>query len=128
MSLAFAVSWRDRRGADMTAPSRTATALALVLLSMAVAASAQIRLVNMVPKGRSGETNQDAEPTITVGPQHRSHIAGSAFTSDNLTKGPNAAATAPIYVSHNNANTRSLAFTLRTKIGARSPTGTTTRI
>jgi len=107
----------------MTAPRRTATALALVLLSTAVAASAQIRLVNMVPKGRSGETNQDAEPTITVDPQHRSHIAGSAFTSDNLTQGPNVTATAPIYVSHNNGNTWSLAFIVPSKIGAGFPTG-----
>src|SRR5207247_1420315 len=71
----------------------------------------------------SGETNQDAEPTITVDPQHRSHIAGSAFTSDNLTQGPNVTATAPIYVSHNNGNTWSLAFIVPSKIGAGFPTG-----
>ncbi len=107
----------------MTAPRGTAPVMTMILMSVALAAPAQIRLVNMVPNGRSGETNQDAEPTITVDPRHRSHLAGSAFTSDNLTQGPNVTATAPIYVSHNNGNTWSLAFIVPSKIGAGFPTG-----
>ena len=45
------------------------------------------RLVNMVPNSRSGETINDAEPTITVDPNNFLHMAASAFTWDNLTGG-----------------------------------------
>jgi hypothetical protein len=53
-------------------------------------------VVNMIPANRSGESNQDSEPSITVDPSDPSRIAGSAFTP-NLPANPNA----PIYVSTN---------------------------
>jgi hypothetical protein len=80
-------------------------------------------LINMVPNGRSGETNQDAEPTITVDPNNSSRMAGSAFTWDNLTGAANVTATAPIYVSSDAGSTWSLAFIVPSKIGSGFPTG-----
>ena len=70
-----------------------------VLLVAAAPAGAQTRLVNMIPQSRSGETNQDAEPTLTVDLNDYSRIVGSAFTWDNLTGSPMVTATAPIFVS-----------------------------
>src|SRR5713101_656968 len=97
--------------------------LTLVLASISLPISAQDRLVNMVPNGRSGETNQDAEPTITVDPNNYKRMAGSAFTWDNLTGGPMLTATAPIYVSIDGGNTWTLAFIIPSQIGAGFPTG-----
>ncbi len=39
--------------------------IALVVCATHLSGYSQNRLVNMVPNNRSGETNQDAEPTIT---------------------------------------------------------------
>jgi hypothetical protein len=61
-------------------------------------------VVNMIPNDRSGETNQDSEPNITVDPANPARIAGSAFTP-NLAGNPNA----PIYVSTNGGLTWALA-------------------
>src|ERR1700741_1145740 len=71
-----------------------------------------VNVVNMVPKARSGETCQDAEPTITINPGNHDQIAASAFTWDNLCNAPGSpgvpatwfqlgmtGASAPIYVS-----------------------------
>ena len=63
-----------------------------------------IVVVNMIPNNRSGESNQDSEPNITVDPSNPSRIAGSAFTP-NLAANPNA----PIYVSTNGGSTWALA-------------------
>lgn len=101
---------------------RTSAAL-FALCSIAVSSFAQSRLVNMIPNGWSGETNQDAEPTITVDPHHHNRLAGSAFTWDNLTGGPMVTATAPIYVSNDNGNTWTLAFIVPSMIGSGFPTG-----
>lgn len=95
---------------------------ALVFLA-ATTASAQVRLVNMVPNSRSGETNQDAEPTITVDPLDFNRMAGSAFTWDNLDASPMVTATAPIFVSTDRGNTWVLAFIVPSKVGATFPTG-----
>jgi hypothetical protein len=61
-------------------------------------------VVNMIPNDRSGESNQDSEPNITVDPADPRRIAGSAFTP-NLAANPNA----PIYVSTDGGNTWALA-------------------
>lgn len=95
----------------------------LATLSVARPAAAQTRLVNMIPNGRSGETNQDAEPTITVDPNSALRLAGSAFTWDNLTMAPNVTATAPIYVTNDGGTTWSLSFIVPSKLGAGFPTG-----
>jgi len=42
----------------------------------------QIRLVNIIPKSRSGETNFDSEPSITVNPANPNQIIVTAFTPD----------------------------------------------
>ncbi len=61
-------------------------------------------VVNMIPNNRSGESNQDSEPNITVDPADPRRIAGSAFTP-NLASNPNA----PIYVSTDGGTTWALA-------------------
>ena len=43
------------------------------LMISARPALAQNRLVNMVPQNRSGETNQDAEPTLAIDPNNYSY-------------------------------------------------------
>lgn len=84
---------------------------------------AQVTLVNMVPQGRSAETNQDSEPTIDVNPADPLQIAASAFTYDDLTGtkmlGPNA----PIYVSLNGGLTWSVVMNVPSTAGAPFPTG-----
>jgi hypothetical protein len=41
-----------------------------------------VRVVNMIPKSLSAETNQDSEPQITVNPENPRMIIGTAFTPD----------------------------------------------
>ena len=97
--------------------------LTVLLVFHAIESLGQVRLVNMVPNSRSGETNQDAEPTITVDPNNFMRMAGSAFTWDNLTQAPNVTATAPIYVSTDGGDTWALSFIVPSKVGAGFPTG-----
>src|SRR5437899_9080378 len=59
-----------------------------------------VLVVNMIPKSRSGEHNQDSEPNLAVDPAAPLNIVGSAFTPD-LGGGPNA----PIYFSTDGGNT-----------------------
>ncbi|MFI5105210.1 MAG: hypothetical protein ACHP79_09830, partial [Terriglobales bacterium] len=106
----------------MTRLSRI-SALLIVLAGMAHSGFAQNRLVNMVPNSRSAETSQDAEPTITVDPNNFHHIAGSAFTWDNLTGGPMLTATAPIYVSTDSGNTWTMSLIVPSLVGSGFPTG-----
>src|SRR5689334_25369568 len=101
---------------------RAALAAALVLAT-ALQAASQNRLVNMVPNNRSGEYNQDAEPTITVDPNDFTRMAGSAFTWDNLTQGPMLNSTAPIYVSSNRGGTWTLAYIVPSAVGTGFATG-----
>jgi len=95
----------------------------LALLASASPSLAQNRLVNMVPQARSGETNQDAEPTLAINPSNYSQMAGSAFTWDNLTQGPMVTNTAPIYVSSDRGATWTLALIVPSIIGSGYPTG-----
>lgn len=98
-------------------------AIVLFTIAQALPAIAQVRLVNMVPNNRSGETNQDAEPTIAVDPLDFKRMAGSAFTWDNLTGGPMSTATAPIYVSTDRGANWTLAMIVPSQVGAGFPTG-----
>jgi hypothetical protein len=41
-----------------------------------------IRVVNMIPKSLSAETNQDSEPQVTVNPENPRMIIGTTFTPD----------------------------------------------
>ncbi|TMQ03578.1 MAG: hypothetical protein E6J91_46445, partial [Deltaproteobacteria bacterium] len=94
-----------------------------VLLVAAAPAGAQTRLVNMIPQSRSGETNQDAEPTLTVDLNDYSRIVGSAFTWDNLTGSPMVTATAPIFVSLDRGATWTPSLIVPSKVGSGFPTG-----
>lgn len=104
-------------------PFRFLLALAAVLTGMAGPSPAADRIVNMVPNSRSGETSQDAEPTITVDPNDFARMVGAAFTYDNLTGGPMSTATAPVYVSTDNGNNWTMAMIVPSKAGAGFPTG-----
>lgn len=75
----------------------------LILAAITAAGQAQVKVVNIVPNSRSGETQQDSEPNLAVNPANPQQIAGSAFTPDPLS-GPNA----PIYVSINGGDTWAL--------------------
>ncbi|MCI4568961.1 hypothetical protein [Lysobacter sp. CFH 32150] len=100
------------------------SALALALAACTLPAfAAKTRLVNMVPNSRSGETVQDAEPTITTDPNNAARMAGAAFTWDNLTGAPMVTATAPIYMSNDNGNNWSMAFIVPSLLGSGFPTG-----
>jgi hypothetical protein len=95
----------------------------LVIIASDVPAFAQNRLVNMIPQNRSGEQNQDSEPTLAIDPNDYSRMAGSAFTWDNLTQDPMVTNTAPIYVSSDRGATWTLAYIVPSKIGNGFPTG-----
>jgi hypothetical protein len=97
--------------------------MALFWMIASCAAEAQNRLVNMIPENRSGERNQDAEPTLTVDPNNYGRMAGSAFTWDNLTQSPMTTSTAPIYVSADRGATWTMAYIVPSKIGNGFPTG-----
>lgn len=96
---------------------------ALAAASSPLPAGAADRLVNMIPQNRSGERNQDSEPTLAVDPNDFSRMAGSAFTWDNLTQSPMTTNTAPIYVSSDRGATWGMAFIVPSKIGSGFPTG-----
>ena len=53
-----------------------------------------IRVVNMMPRSMSGETNQDSEPNLAVNPANWREMAASAFTPN-----PSGSGNAPIYVT-----------------------------
>jgi hypothetical protein len=95
-----------------------------------------VRVVNMVPRSRSGETCQDSEPTITVNPENHEQIAASAFTWDNLCNAPGmpgipaswfqlgmTGSYAPIYISVDRGKRWHVATNVPSTIGATTPTG-----
>jgi hypothetical protein len=96
--------------------------IALVLASTAPL-HAQVSLVNMIPQTRSGDTNQDAEPTIAINPANKMQLVGTAFTWDNLAGTPMVGTVAPIYVTTNGGQTWSLVFSVPSTAGAQFPTG-----
>lgn len=61
------------------------------------------KVINMIPRSLSGETNQDSEPFLAANPERSELMAASAFTPN-----PFGGNTAPIYVSINNGNTWTL--------------------
>lgn len=64
-----------------------------------------VKVVDMIPRSLSGETNQDSEPFLAVHPTNRQLMVGSAFTPNP--NGP-ASGTAPIFVSQDGGNTWTL--------------------
>jgi hypothetical protein len=63
----------------------------------------EVKVVNIIPKSLSDETNQDSEPNLAVNPANSLQIAASAFTPDPL-----GGKTAPIFVSADGGKTWSL--------------------
>lgn len=66
-----------------------------------------VRVVNIVPKSRSGETIQDSEPSLAVDPANPRVIVATAFTP-NPVAGPNA----PYYVSTDGGDSWTLTLVL----------------
>ncbi len=62
-----------------------------------------IKVVNMIPKSLSDETNQDSEPNLAVNPSNPMQMVGTAFTPN-----PSGGASAPIYFSSDGGNTWAL--------------------
>jgi hypothetical protein len=63
-----------------------------------------ISVVNMIPRGSSGETNQDSEPNLAVNPVNTREMAATAFTPS-----PNLGSTnSPIFYSNDGGSTWSL--------------------
>jgi hypothetical protein len=95
-------------------------------VSAALPARAQLTVVNMVPASRSGETNQDSEPSLTINRRIPEQLAASAFTRDSLKGlrviGPNA----PIHVSVNGGDSWDLAYSVPSTTGGQFPTGDVT--
>ena len=86
-------------------------------------ARGQLTLVNMVPAARSGEVNQDSEPSVTINRRHPRQLAASAFTWDNLTGPPMLTANAPIYVSEDGGDSWDVAYSVPSTAGGAFPTG-----
>ncbi|HEV2705482.1 MAG TPA: sialidase family protein [Pyrinomonadaceae bacterium] len=86
-----------------------------VVAATSVRLPAQVRVVNMTPQTRSGETFQDAEPNLAVNHANPLQIVGSAFTPD-----PMGGANAPIYVSTDGGNT----WALNSIVPGNGPVGT----
>lgn len=98
-------------------------AVACLHVAGAAPARAQLTLVNMVPASRSGETNQDSEPSLTINRRDPQQLAASAFTWDNLKGPPMIGPNAPIYVSVDGGNSWDLAYSVPSTAGAQFPTG-----
>jgi hypothetical protein len=98
-------------------------ALTLLALVAAAGAAAQITLVNMIPASRSGEVNQDAEPSLSVNPANPLQIAGSAFTWDNLTGPPMMTDVAPTFYSKDGGLTWDMAMNIPSHAGSTNSTG-----
>jgi len=62
-----------------------------------------VRVVNMIPKSLSGETNQDSEPSLAVNPNNLNQMAATAFTPN-----PSGGSFAPIFVSSDGGNSWAL--------------------
>jgi hypothetical protein len=86
-----------------------------------------LKVVNMIPKDWSDETNQDTEPNLSVNPANPRQIIGTAFTYDNPagTSAVSPAMTgnwAPFFYSTDGGNTWTLQFVLPSAAGDQLPT------
>lgn len=63
----------------------------------------RVRVVNMIPKSVSSETNQDSEPQLTVDPENHRTIIGTSFTPP-----PGGGSLAPLFVSVDGGDTWTL--------------------
>src|SRR5208282_4349383 len=60
--------------------AKLAAVFALLLSSVNSAAQVQGKIVDVIPKSFSSETNQESEPSLTINPLHPLQMAISAFT------------------------------------------------
>lgn len=81
--------------------SHLAIVTTLSLIANGISQAQTVRVVNMIPQTRSGETHQDSEPNIAVNPSNVNQIAGSVSTSSSGGCGPE---TDPIFVSSDGGN------------------------
>jgi hypothetical protein len=72
-----------------------------------------IRVVNIIPRALSGETNQDSEPNLAVNPAKPRQIAASAFTPN-----PFGGANAPIFTSNDGGKTWTVVANVPSQAGA----------
>jgi hypothetical protein len=100
--------------------ARLGFALAAIALT-APRASAQVRVVDMIPRHFSNEWFQNAEPTIAVNPVNPNVIAASAYTlgGDICSRGVEA----PIFVSVNAGATWDLVCKIHVDTSATLPPG-----
>jgi hypothetical protein len=70
-----------------------------------------VRVVNMIPRSLSGETEQDSEPFLAVNPANPLQMVGSAFTPDPF-GGPQA----PVYVTSDGGKSRDLRATVPSNV------------
>src|ERR1043165_342846 len=84
-------------------PKRTTKSARSKQAKGTTAPSANLLLVNMIPKSLSHESNQDSEPTLAVNPRNPQQIVGAAFSPD-----PMGGTTAPIYLSIDGGRTWTL--------------------
>ena len=96
---------------------------AVLVVASTAALEAQVSLVNMTPQLRSGETNQDAEPTIAINPSNPLQLVGTAFTWDNLAGTPMVGNLAPVYVTTDGGQSWNLVLSVPSATGAQFPTG-----
>lgn len=81
---------------------------------LGVAFAPGVLLVNMIPKSRSVEAQQDSEPFLAVNPANPQQMVGSAFTPD-----PNGGPNSPVFVSGDGGNT----WTLKSIVPSNVTTG-----
>jgi hypothetical protein len=110
------VASAGKKGASKkAAPKTTKKAAASPATDGTVMTPSGVLVVNMIPKSRSGETNQDSEPNLAVDPAKPLNMVGSAFTPD-----PGGGPNAPIYFSTDGGNT----WRLNSIIPGNGPFGT----
>src|SRR5262245_41252899 len=95
---ATASSSKSKKGAAKKASKKSSKKSQANVLDSS--ASANVLIVNIIPRQMSFETNNDSEPNLDVSPTNPLHMAASAFTPDP-TGGPNA----PIFISRDGGNT-----------------------
>jgi len=84
--------------------------------TLPTALSNSAKVVNMIPRVVSGETNQDSEPFLAVNPTDTQLLAASAFTPNPAGATPG---TAPIFTSYNGGQ----AWNLENAVTSQTMTG-----
>jgi len=112
---AKAATSAGKKGASKKAGTKTTKKAAASPATDGSVMSPGVLVVNMIPKSRSGETNQDSEPNLAVDPLRPLNMVGSAFTPD-----PGGGPNAPIYFSTDGGNT----WRLNSIIPGNGPFGT----